>query len=120
MGKIIRRICIATILAIILLPLLVIAYFLNGNVYRKVGSAALKDPKLVYRAVEKFGSEKIVVGIDSMNEMVATEGWLESSDVHYIDLADKMIVGTLFDFGHSFSIEKPSISGIIMSKTIKS
>ena len=26
-----------------------------------------------------------------MNEMVATEGWLESSNVHYIDLANKMI-----------------------------
>ena len=56
-----------------------------------LGSAALKNPKLVSDAVEKFGSEKIVVGIDSMNEMVATEGWLEASDVNYIDLANKMI-----------------------------
>ena len=56
-----------------------------------LGSVALKNPKLVCDAVEKFGSEKVVVGIDAMNEMVATEGWLESSDVHYIDLADKMI-----------------------------
>ena len=46
-----------------------------------LGSVALKNPKLVCDAVEKFGSEKIVVGIDAMNEMVATEGWLESSDV---------------------------------------
>ena len=52
---------------------------------------ALKNPKLVSDAVEKFGSEKIVVGIDAMNGMVATEGWLESSDVNYIDLANKMI-----------------------------
>lgn len=56
-----------------------------------LGSVALKDPKLVSDAVEKFGSEKIVVGIDAMNGMVATEGWLESSDVNYIDLAQKMI-----------------------------
>ena len=56
-----------------------------------LGSVALKNPKLVCDAVGKFGSEKIVVGIDAMNEMVATEGWLESSDVHYIDLANKMI-----------------------------
>ena len=26
-----------------------------------------------------------------MNEMVATEGWLETSNVHYIDLAKEMI-----------------------------
>lgn len=56
-----------------------------------LGSAALKDPKLVCDAVEKFGSEKIVVGIDAMNGMVATEGWLETSDVNYIQLANEMI-----------------------------
>ena len=56
-----------------------------------IGSAALKNPQLVKDAVNKFGCEKIAVGIDSKNGMVATEGWLESSDVHYIDLAKKMI-----------------------------
>jgi phosphoribosylformimino-5-aminoimidazole carboxamide ribotide isomerase len=56
-----------------------------------LGSAALKNPKLVSDAVEKFGSEKIVVGIDAMNGMVATEGWLETSDVNYIQLAEEMI-----------------------------
>lgn len=55
-----------------------------------LGSVALKNPKLVSQAVEKFGSEKIVVGIDAMNGMVATEGWLETSNVNYIDLALKM------------------------------
>jgi len=56
-----------------------------------LGSAALKNPKLVKDSVEKFGSERIVVGIDALGGMVATEGWLESSDVNYIDLANKMI-----------------------------
>ena len=67
------------------------AYLDMGITRVILGSVALKNPKLVCDAVEKFGSEKIVVGIDAMNEMVATEGWLESSDVHYIDLANKMI-----------------------------
>ena len=56
-----------------------------------LGSAALKNPALVRESVEKFGSEKIVVGIDAKNGFVATEGWLETSDVNYIDLANKMI-----------------------------
>lgn len=56
-----------------------------------IGSAALKNPQLVKEAVEKFGSEKIAVGIDSKDGMVATEGWLEASDVNYIDLANEMI-----------------------------
>lgn len=56
-----------------------------------LGSAALKDPQLVRDAVDKFGSEKIAVGIDALNGMVAAEGWLEASDVNYIDLANRMI-----------------------------
>ncbi|MDE7399858.1 MAG: 1-(5-phosphoribosyl)-5-[(5-phosphoribosylamino)methylideneamino]imidazole-4-carboxamide isomerase [Oscillospiraceae bacterium] len=56
-----------------------------------LGSVALKNPKLVSDSVEKFGAEKIVVGIDAKNGLVATEGWLETSDVNYIDLANKMI-----------------------------
>ena len=66
--------------------------YLNMCITRVIlGSVALKNPKLVSDAVEKFGSEKIVVGIDAVDGMVATEGWLESSNVNYIELADKMI-----------------------------
>lgn len=66
--------------------------YLNMGITRVIlGSVALKNPALVSSAVEKFGSEKIVVGIDAVNGMVATEGWLETSDVNYIELADKMI-----------------------------
>ena len=67
--------------------------YLNMGISRVIlGSVALKNPELVSDAVEKFGSEKIVVGIDALNEIVATEGWLESSDVNYIDLAVNAIL----------------------------
>lgn len=56
-----------------------------------IGSAALKDPQLVKDAIKNFGSERIAVGIDSKDGMVAAEGWLESSDVYYVDLAKEMI-----------------------------
>lgn len=66
--------------------------YLNMGISRVIlGSAALKNPALVKEAVARFGSEKIVVGIDAKNGFVATEGWLETSDVNYIDLANKMI-----------------------------
>lgn len=66
--------------------------YLNMGISRVIiGSAALKNPVLVKEAVEKFGSEKIAVGIDAVKGMVAAEGWLEASDVNYIDLANKMI-----------------------------
>lgn len=69
-----------------------IAEYLNSGVERVIlGSAALKDPKLVQDAVKQFGSRHIAVGIDAKNGMVATEGWLEESDVNYITLTKEMM-----------------------------
>lgn len=66
--------------------------YLNMGISRVIlGSAALKNPQLVKDAVAKFGSEAIAVGIDAKNGMVATEGWLETSDVRDVDLAKEMI-----------------------------
>lgn len=44
-----------------------------------VGTLALKNPDLVEKAVKKYGSESIVVGVDAKNGQVAVEGWLETS-----------------------------------------
>ncbi|MBR2283765.1 MAG: 1-(5-phosphoribosyl)-5-[Ruminococcus sp.] len=77
-----------------------------------LGSAALKDPKLVYDAVEKFGSEKIVVGIDAINGMVATEGWLESSNVSYTELADRMIDAGVKTFIFTDISKDGTLSGV--------
>lgn len=65
-----------------------------------IGSMAVKNPDFVKAALEKFGSDKVVVGIDAKNGMVATEGWLETSNVDYISLAKAMekIGVTLFAY----------------------
>ncbi|MFI3165281.1 MAG: 1-(5-phosphoribosyl)-5-[(5-phosphoribosylamino)methylideneamino]imidazole-4-carboxamide isomerase [Bacillota bacterium] len=64
--------------------------YLSSGVSRVIlGSIAVKNPKLVEEAVKEFG-DKIIVGIDALNEMVMAEGWLESSNVNYIDLAKAM------------------------------
>ncbi len=68
-----------------------IEYYLQNGVYRVIlGSAAVKNPALVKEAIDAYGSEHIVVGIDAKNEMVATEGWLDTSKVHYIELSKQM------------------------------
>lgn len=68
-----------------------VEYYLQSGVYRVIlGSAAVNNPKLVEESVKAYGSERIAVGIDAMHEMVATEGWLVSSSVHYIELAKRM------------------------------
>lgn len=67
-----------------------IDYYANHNISRVIlGSVALKNPDLVAEAVKEFGS-LIAVGIDAKNGFVATEGWTEGSDTHFIDLAKKM------------------------------
>ena len=55
-----------------------------------IGSMAVKDPDFVRAALEEFGADKIVVGIDAKAGLVATEGWLETSNVDYITLAKEM------------------------------
>ena len=49
----------------------------------------VQNPALVKDAVNHFGG-RIAVGIDAKNEMVATEGWLDTSNVHYIEMAKMM------------------------------
>ena len=55
-----------------------------------IGSMAVKAPAFVQEALSRFGSDKIVVGIDAKDGWVATEGWLETSNVDYISLAKAM------------------------------
>ena len=67
-----------------------IEYYLNKGIERVIlGSVAVKNPALVKDAVNHFGG-RIAVGIDAKNEMVATEGWLDTSNVHYIEMAKMM------------------------------
>ena len=53
-----------------------------------LGTVAAKNPQLVKEACKKFPG-KIVVGIDSKNGFVATEGWVETSEISTLELAKK-------------------------------
>lgn len=67
-----------------------IDFYINNGISRIIlGSVALKNPELVKEAVAEFGS-RIAVGIDAKGGYVATEGWVEKSDVYFTDLAKKM------------------------------
>ncbi|MBC2039770.1 1-(5-phosphoribosyl)-5-[(5-phosphoribosylamino)methylideneamino]imidazole-4-carboxamide isomerase [Listeria marthii] len=65
-------------------------YYLESGIDRVIiGSAALTDPDFLHAAVQKYGS-KIAAGIDAKNGFVATSGWLDVSQVSYLDLAKRM------------------------------
>ena len=51
-----------------------------------LGSAAAKNPSLVWEACRAF-PDCIAVGIDARNGLVATEGWAETSELAARDLA---------------------------------
>ena len=65
--------------------------YYNAGINRVIlGSVALKNPTLVRQAVEKYG-ELIAVGIDGKDGKIATEGWLEQSNISFETLLSAMI-----------------------------
>ena len=65
-------------------------YYLSNGIARVIlGSAAVKHPDFAREAVAKYG-EKIAIGIDARGGMVAAEGWLDTSNVYFTDLAVEM------------------------------
>ncbi len=63
-----------------------------------LGTAAVKDPRLVKRLVEIAGSDRIMVALDSRSGKVAIEGWKEQTEKSMLELArefERMGVGSL-------------------------
>ncbi len=55
-----------------------------------LGTVAIENPGLVSEALQRWGSERIVVGIDARDGKVATHGWQSTSHVDVIDLGHQM------------------------------
>ena len=55
-----------------------------------LGTVAVRQPEVVAQAVARFGAERIVVGIDARDGMVATHGWLETSALDALTVARRM------------------------------
>ena len=64
-------------------------YLTHGIARVILGSVAVKKPEVVRIAVREYG-ERIAVGIDVRDGMVAVDGWLGKSEVNYLDLAHAM------------------------------
>ena len=53
------------------------------------GTVAVKKPELFLSWLEKYGSEKIILGADVKNEKIATNGWQEESAIELLDFLKK-------------------------------
>ena len=66
-----------------------IDFWLSSGINRLIiGTMALKNPELVIRACEKYPG-KIAIAIDVRNGKIATEGWVEQSQISALDLVKK-------------------------------
>jgi phosphoribosylformimino-5-aminoimidazole carboxamide ribotide isomerase len=93
-------------------------YYLSHGITRVIlGSAAVKNPAFAREAVIKYG-ERIVIGIDARDGMVAAEGWLDTSDVYFTDLAvemEKIGVKTIIftDISRDGTLSGPNLAQLI-------
>ncbi len=55
-----------------------------------IGSAAVSDPGFVRAAVERYGGDRVVVGIDTQSGRVKTAGWVDDSGLDYLEFACSM------------------------------
>ena len=82
-----------------------ISYLIDNGVSRIIlGTVAIEDEELLKKAVGTY-KEKIAVGIDCKDGKLCGRGWLEKSDLDYVDFAKKM--------------EKIGIKNIIVTDIIK-
>lgn len=64
--------------------------YLDNGISRVIlGSSALRNPELVKYAVKNY-PDNIAAGIDAKDGFVSIDGWLKTSDIHYIDFAKEM------------------------------
>lgn len=52
-----------------------------------VGTLAVHEPQAVQRALERFGGERVQLGIDARDGRVAVQGWAEDTPLDAVDFA---------------------------------
>ena len=55
-----------------------------------IGTRACEEPEWIGSLIQKFGADKIVVGIDAKDGLVATKGWVETTETKAVELAQNL------------------------------
>lgn len=77
----------------------------SGATFVTIGSMAVKNKDLVLQWIKQFGADKFFIGIDVKGEMVATSGWLETSNVTIYQLIE-VYLNSGFNYFFSTDISK--------------
>ena len=59
--------------------------FENGANQVTCGSIAAKNPPEFLNWLKEYGSDKIILGADCLNRKIATQGWLETSELDVVE-----------------------------------
>jgi len=59
--------------------------FGNGASQITGGSIAVTNPQLFIEWIQTYGPNKIILGADCNNRMIATQGWLENTELDIVD-----------------------------------
>jgi phosphoribosylformimino-5-aminoimidazole carboxamide ribotide isomerase len=52
-----------------------------------IGTRAVSSPDFIAELIKNFGAERVVLGLDARDGMVAVEGWVEKSNLKALDFA---------------------------------
>ncbi|KFF02187.1 1-(5-phosphoribosyl)-5-[(5-phosphoribosylamino)methylideneamino]imidazole-4-carboxamide isomerase [Chryseobacterium luteum] len=58
--------------------------FNSGARQITLGSIAVQDPEFCFEMIQKYGSDRIILGADCENRKIRTSGWLEESTLDII------------------------------------
>jgi phosphoribosylformimino-5-aminoimidazole carboxamide ribotide isomerase len=91
--------------------------YVKAGAYRVIlGTVAQQEPEFVEEACKRF-PDKIIVGIDARDGLVAVKGWVEVSEKKATDLAQKLkgygIAGFIFtDISRDGMLQGPNLESI--------
>lgn len=82
-----------------------------------IGTRAVTAPEFIAELIAEFGAERIVLGIDARDGMVATEGWVETSSLEAAELGCKMkelgVIHSVFtDVSRDGLLQGPNLASI--------
>jgi phosphoribosylformimino-5-aminoimidazole carboxamide ribotide isomerase len=55
-----------------------------------LGTIIVEQPEILARALEKYGPERVVAGVDARDGIVRVRGWAQASTITPLDLAQRM------------------------------
>lgn len=82
-----------------------------------LGTVAVEDPNLVVEACQQFGQDRVIVGIDARDGVVAVRGWEQSSAKSSIEvgaeLARRGVTRFVYtDIARDGTLEGPNVAAI--------